>query len=111
MGTYRNSVRAVANVPIETAAIRDFMFSAKAILVAAGIALALNMKSRIAAVSIGTLATALTLFLYVPILILAYRGGSVPVINEGINYVADTLLFAGSALALASALPDGTALE
>jgi len=86
-------------------------YLAGAILVAAGIALALNMKSRIAAVSIGTLATALTLFLYVPILILAYRGGSVPVINEGINYVADTLLFAGSALALASALPDGTALE
>lgn len=75
-----------------------------AILLASGIALALNIKSRMAAASIGALATALTLFLYLPILILAYRAGSVPVINEGINYVADTLLFAGSALALASAL-------
>jgi uncharacterized membrane protein len=83
-------------------------YLAGAILLAAGICLALSIKSRMAAASIGALATALTLFLYLPLLILAYRGGSVPVINEGINYVADTLLFAGSALALASALP-GTA--
>jgi hypothetical protein len=27
--------------------------------------------------------------------------------NEAINYVADTMLYAGSALALALALPDG----
>lgn len=79
-------------------------YLAGAILVVAGIALALNMKSRMAAASIGALATALTLFLYLPILILAYRGGSVEATNVGINYVADTLLFAGSALALASAL-------
>ncbi len=75
-----------------------------AILLAAGICLAVNMKSRMAAASIGALATALTLFLYLPVLILAYRGGSVEAINQGINYVGDTLLFAGSALALASAL-------
>jgi hypothetical protein len=81
-------------------------YLAAAILLAAGICLALNIKSRMAATSIGALATALTLFLYVPILILAYRSGSVPDINGGINYVADTLLFAGSALALASALPE-----
>lgn len=79
-------------------------YLAGAILLAAGIALALNIKSRMAAASIGALATALTLFIYMPILILAYRSGSVPDINGGLNYVADTLLFAGSALALASAL-------
>jgi hypothetical protein len=79
-------------------------YLAGAILLVAGIALALNIKSRIAAASIGALATTLTLFLYLPILILAYRSGSVEAINVGINYVADTLLFAGSALALASAL-------
>jgi hypothetical protein len=82
-------------------------YLAGAILLAAGICLALNMKSRMAATSIGALASALTLFLYLPILILAYRGGSVEAINVGINYVADTLLFAGSALALASSLPRG----
>jgi uncharacterized membrane protein len=77
-------------------------YLAGAILLAAGIALALNKKSRIAAASIGALMTALTLFLYLPILILAHGGSE---INEGLNYVADTLLFAGAALLLASALP------
>ena len=44
------------------------------------------------------------LFLYLLILSLAH-GGSAPEINEALNYVADTLLFAGAALVLASALP------
>jgi hypothetical protein len=48
--------------------------------------------------------TFFTLFLYLPILILAHDG-STPEITEAINYVFDTLLFAGTALALASALP------
>src|SRR3984893_9299382 len=77
-------------------------YLAGAILLAAGIGLALNKKSRIAAASIGALITVLTLFLYLLILILAH--GSTE-INEALNYVADTLLFAGAALALASALP------
>ena len=72
------------------------------ILLAAGIGLILNKKSRIAAASIGALMTVLTLCLYLPILILAH---GVPAINEELNYVADTLLYAGAALALASALP------
>jgi hypothetical protein len=46
--------------------------------------------------------TALTLFLYVPILIRAHGGSE---FNEALNYVADTLLYAGAALAVASALP------
>ena len=75
-----------------------------AILLAAGIALALNKKSRIAATSIGALMTVLTLFLYLPIWILA-RSGTTPEIMEAINYVFDTLLYAGTALVLASALP------
>jgi uncharacterized membrane protein len=75
-----------------------------AILMAAGIGLALNKQSRMAAASIGALMTVLTLFLYLLILILAH-GGSATEINEALNYVADTLLFAGSALVLASALP------
>ena len=79
-------------------------YLAGAILLAAGIGLALNKHSRIAAASIGALMTALTLFLYLLILILAH-GGSAPQINEELNYVADTLLSAGAALVLASALP------
>jgi uncharacterized membrane protein len=77
-------------------------YLAGAILMAAGIGLALNKQARIAAASIGALMTVLTLFLYLLILILAH--GSTE-INEALNYVADTLLFAGAALGLASALP------
>jgi hypothetical protein len=57
-----------------------------------------------AAISIGALMTVLTLFLYLPIWILA-RGGTTPAIMEAINYVFDTWLYAGTALVLASALP------
>lgn len=79
-------------------------YLAGAVLLASGTYLAMKKKSRIAAASIGALMAALTLFLYLPILILA-RGGSAPEINEALNYVADTLLFGGAALVLASALP------
>jgi len=79
-------------------------YLAGAILLAAGIGLALNKKSRIAAASIGALMTVLTVCLYMVILILARSG---PEINDALNYVADTLLYAGGALALASALPHG----
>lgn len=79
-------------------------YVAGAVLLAAGIGLALNKKSRMAAGSVGALMTALTLFLCVPVLALAYGGSSVD-FNYGINYVADTLLYAGAALAVASATP------
>jgi uncharacterized membrane protein len=79
-------------------------YIAGAILLAAGISLALNKKPRMAAASVGALMSVLTLSLYLLILILAH-GGSTPEITEALNYVADTLLFAGAALVLASALP------
>jgi uncharacterized membrane protein len=81
---------------------RVWGYLAGAILLAGGIGLALNRRPRIAAASVGTLMTVLTLFLYVPILFTAH---GVADINEAINYVADTWLYAGAALALASALP------
>jgi len=46
--------------------------------------------------------TVLTLSLYRLILI---RAHGAPEINEALNYVADTLLYAGAAVALASASP------
>jgi uncharacterized membrane protein len=76
------------------------------VLVAAGIGLVLNKTSRIAAASIGALMTAAVLFLYLPILVQAWIGVT-PAINEAINFFADTVLYAGSALALAAALPRG----
>jgi uncharacterized membrane protein len=79
-------------------------YLAGAILLAAGIGLALNKKPRMAAASIGALMTVLTLFPYLVILILAI-GGSAQDFNDALNYVADTWLFAGATLVLASALP------
>ena len=75
-----------------------------AVLLASGIALALNKKPRMAAASIGALMTVLTVFPYLAMLVRA-GSGSAPEFNEAINYVADTWLYAGAALALASALP------
>jgi uncharacterized membrane protein len=83
---------------------RVWRYLTGAILLASGICLVLNKKSRIAATSIGVLMTALTLFLYLPDWILVH-GGTTPEIMEAINYVFDTLFYAGTALVLASALP------
>ena len=74
-----------------------------ATLLVSGVLLALNKKPRIAAASIGAVMTALTLFPYLATS--AHARGSAPEFNEAINYVADTLLYAGAALVLASALP------
>jgi uncharacterized membrane protein len=82
-------------------------YLAGAILLVAGIGLARNKKSRTAAASIGALMTALTLFLYLVILLRAHAGTAAE-FNEALNYVADTLLYAGAALAVASALPRDT---
>jgi hypothetical protein len=73
------------------------------ILLIAGAVMLINKKARIAAASIGLLMALLTLLLYVPILAMASQP---PQILEGINYVADTLLFAGAALLVAGALPE-----
>ncbi|MGA8221263.1 MAG: hypothetical protein WB780_06370 [Candidatus Acidiferrales bacterium] len=80
-------------------------YIAGAILLAAGIALALNKKPRMAATTIGSLMTVLSLSLYLLILILALaHNGSTQEINDALDVVFDTLLYGGSALVLASAL-------
>jgi uncharacterized membrane protein len=73
-----------------------------AILLIAGAAMLFNKKSRIAAASVGLVMTLLTLFLYLPIL--ATATGTSQLV-EGVNYVFDTLLFGGTALLLAAAIP------
>jgi uncharacterized membrane protein len=79
-------------------------YLAGAVLIVAGIGLILNKRSRTAAAAIGALMTVLTLYPY--LLILIHSSGGTPTeINDALNYVADMLLYAGSALALASALP------
>jgi uncharacterized membrane protein YphA (DoxX/SURF4 family) len=76
-----------------------------AILVIAGASILLARKTRMAATYLGTWIVLLVVFVYGPILIASLADPSTAVKVEGINYFADTLLFAGAILALASASP------
>jgi len=76
-----------------------------AILLLAGASILLARKTRMAATYLGTWLLLLVLFLYGPILIAQLSDPSAAAQVEGINYFADTLLFAGAILALASATP------
>jgi uncharacterized membrane protein len=76
-----------------------------AFLVVAGVSILLNKKTRMAATYLGTWIVLLVLFIYGPILIASLADPNTGVKIEGINYFADTLLFAGAILALASATP------
>jgi uncharacterized membrane protein len=76
-----------------------------AILLVAGAGILLSKKTRMAATYLGTWIVLLVLLLYGPILITQMSDPSTAVKVEGINYFADTLLFAGAILALASATP------
>ncbi|MGA9689613.1 MAG: hypothetical protein WBQ81_22850 [Candidatus Sulfotelmatobacter sp.] len=76
-----------------------------AILVVAGVCILFAKKTRMAATYLGTWILLLVLLIYGPILIAALADPSTAVKVEGINYFFDTLLFAGTILALASATP------
>ena len=76
-----------------------------AILLVAGASILLGKKTRMAATYLGTWIVLLVLFIYGPILIAQMSDPSTAVKVEGINYFADTLLFAGAILAVASATP------
>jgi len=76
-----------------------------AILVAAGLAILLAQKTRTAATYLGTWIVLLVVLVYGPILIASLLDPSTAVQVEGLNYFFDTLLWAGTILALASATP------
>jgi uncharacterized membrane protein len=76
-----------------------------AILLVAGTSILLAKETRMAATYLGTWIVLLVLFLYGPILIAQMSDPNSDVRIEGINYFADTLLFGGAILALASATP------
>jgi uncharacterized membrane protein len=71
-------------------------------LLAAGIAILIDRYARTAAAWLGIWMIYLTLVLYVPIFLTASGGME---LIEGVNYIFDTLLFAGTILLLASAMP------
>jgi len=76
-----------------------------AILVVAGAAILLAKKTRMAATYLGSWIFLLVVFIYGPILIASLLTQSTDVRVEGINYFFDTLLYAGTILALARATP------
>jgi len=80
-----------------------------ALLVVAG-SILLNRKTRTVAACVGGWILLMVLVIYGPVLIAALHQPGIGVQVEGINYFADTLLFAGAILALASATPRSDAV-
>jgi uncharacterized membrane protein len=76
-----------------------------AALLVAGASILLNRKARAVATWVGGWILLLVILIYGPVLVAALSDPSMTVEVEGINYFADTLLFAGAILALASATP------
>jgi uncharacterized membrane protein len=68
------------------------------VCIGGGMAMLIRRYCRDGATAVGLVMTLLTLFLYVPILLMA---SGVPAVLEGANYVWDTLLFAGAVLLVA----------
>jgi hypothetical protein len=71
------------------------------ILLAGGLAIVANLRARTAAIGIGVVMVAATLALYVPILAMEW-GTDLQV--EGMNYVADTLMYGGALWVLTKAM-------
>jgi uncharacterized membrane protein len=71
-------------------------------LLATGVCLLANVRTRAASTGLGGMVLLLTAFLYLPILLAATGSGA---ILEGQNFVWDTLLFAGTLLLVARAMP------
>ena len=74
-----------------------------AALLLGGVSFLLNRKTRAAATYLGGWILLLVIVIYAPVLAVALTDPSTAVKVEGINYFADTLLFAGVILALANA--------
>jgi uncharacterized membrane protein len=77
-----------------------------AILLVAGAAILFTKKVRIAATYLGSWIFLIVLFIYGPILITSLLDPSTAVKVEGLNYFFDTLLYAGTILAVAQAAPN-----
>ena len=89
---------------IPARALIDYVTGA-ALLVLGG-SILLNRKTRAVATYVGGWLLLMVLVIYGPVLIGALSQPGIGVQVEGINYFADTLLFAGAILALASATPN-----
>jgi uncharacterized membrane protein len=74
-----------------------------AVLVACGACILVNVKASLAATYLGIMVLLLVLFIYVPILF-----SNPSDIDNGLNYVVDTLAFSGASLVLADAISERT---
>jgi uncharacterized membrane protein len=81
-----------------------------AALLVTGGSILLRRKTRTVAACVGGWILLMVLVIYGPVLITALSQPGIAVKVEGINYFADTLLFAGVILALASATPPSDAV-
>lgn len=90
-------------IPVWVPGRQPWAYLAGTVLVAAGVALIVNKKARMAATCLGMMILLLVLFVYLPILVAS------PTDIVSLNYFADTLLFSGAALVLADALKERTA--
>jgi uncharacterized membrane protein len=72
------------------------------LLLASGVSLLINKQARTAATWLGIAITLVVLLIYTPLLVVAAKPSEM---TTAINYIADTLLFAGSIFLLARALP------
>jgi uncharacterized membrane protein YphA (DoxX/SURF4 family) len=72
------------------------------VCIGGGAAILIRRYCRVGATAVGLVMTLLTLFLYLPILLMA---SGMPAVLEGANYVWDTLLFAGAVLLVAEGAP------
>jgi hypothetical protein len=87
----------------------DYVTGAALLVTAASVLL--NRKTRAVAACLGAWLLLMVLVIYVPVMIGALSDPGIEVQVEGINYFADTLLFTGVILALASAArSDGAGL-
>jgi len=75
------------------------------ILLVSGVAILLAKKTRLFATYLGTWIALLVVFIYGPILVAQLLDPSTDAKVEGLNYFFDTMLFAGTILALAAASP------
>jgi uncharacterized membrane protein len=74
-------------------------------LLAAGVSILLNKKARMVAACVGGWILLTIVVIYIPVMISALADPNPAVKVEGIDYFADTLLFAGVILSAASAAP------
>lgn len=82
-----------------------------AILAGAGAFILIGKHKRMAATYLGTWILLVVVLIYGPILIFSLRDPNVGTKVEGLNYFYDTLLYAGTILALARVLPEDRTMQ